>query len=219
METTAISSSTQSATTGTSDVPKPKTLGQDEFLLLLTTQLRYQDPLKPTDNTAFVAELAQFSALEQSTKQVKLLEQGLEAQAANMRFGLMPLVGRQVKVKGSVIELGNQPAELNFSLEKAAAAVKVSIFDSANRVVRVMDLGRQPAGEQRALWDGKDQNGASLAPGIYRYAVSAAEATGEPITATSSSWVRTTGMRFDNNLPMLLVGNSVLDPEEVLEVR
>jgi flagellar basal-body rod modification protein FlgD len=170
MATTAITSAAQTGATDSTQVPKQKNLGQDEFLLLLTTQLKYQDPLKPTDNTAMVAELAQFSALEQSTKQVKLLEQGLEAQAAGVRFGLMPLVGRQVKIKGAVIELGSQPAELNFSLEKAAASVKVSILDMTNRVVRVMDLGQQSAGQQRVTWDGKDQSGAQMPQGIYRYA-------------------------------------------------
>jgi flagellar basal-body rod modification protein FlgD len=40
-------------------------LGKDEFLQLLTTQLQYQDPLNPMDNTAMIAQLAQFSALEQ----------------------------------------------------------------------------------------------------------------------------------------------------------
>lgn len=39
-------------------------LGKDDFLLLLVTQMKYQDPLEPTDNTEYVAQLAQFSELE-----------------------------------------------------------------------------------------------------------------------------------------------------------
>ncbi len=39
-------------------------LGKDDFLLLLVTQMKYQDPLEPTDNTEYVTQLAQFSELE-----------------------------------------------------------------------------------------------------------------------------------------------------------
>lgn len=53
-----------STTTGTTDRAKDA-LGRDAFMQLLTTQLANQDPLKPMDDTAFIAQLAQFSSLEQ----------------------------------------------------------------------------------------------------------------------------------------------------------
>jgi len=50
---------------GTSTTTKDTSLGKDDFLKMLVTQLRNQDPLKPMDDTAFVAQMAQFSSLEQ----------------------------------------------------------------------------------------------------------------------------------------------------------
>ncbi len=51
-----------------------QTLGQADFLKLLTTQLSQQDPLAPTDNQAMLAQMAQFSALAAQTASGATLE-------------------------------------------------------------------------------------------------------------------------------------------------
>ena len=62
------------AATQTAEVKKNDDLGKDAFLQLLVTQLKNQDPLDPQDNGEYIAELAQFSALEQMTNVVSKLE-------------------------------------------------------------------------------------------------------------------------------------------------
>lgn len=56
--------------TGNDTAAKPKDIGKDAFLALLVTQLQHQDPLQPTDNSEFIAQLAQFTSLE-SLQQIK----------------------------------------------------------------------------------------------------------------------------------------------------
>jgi flagellar basal-body rod modification protein FlgD len=62
--------------TSTTAASSNSSLGKDDFLKLLVTQLQYQNPLDPMDNTEFVAQMAQFSSLEQM--------QNLNATMANM---------------------------------------------------------------------------------------------------------------------------------------
>jgi flagellar basal-body rod modification protein FlgD len=68
-------------------------LDKDTFLQLLVAQLKYQDPLNPTDQTQFLAQTAQFTSLE---KMEVVAEQTAQAFAAQMAFGASSLVGRSV---------------------------------------------------------------------------------------------------------------------------
>ena len=57
-------------------------LGQNQFMTLLVTQLRNQDPLKPMDNAEFISQLATFSSLEKLTSIESILKSRLAAPAA-----------------------------------------------------------------------------------------------------------------------------------------
>ena len=73
-------------------------LGLDDFLKVLLTQLTYQDPLKPLDNQEFIAQLAQFTSLEQNRQSNDRLQQLLTIQSATQSVGLL---GRTVEIQPS----------------------------------------------------------------------------------------------------------------------
>src|SRR5208283_2955519 len=75
-----------SNTSNSSSVSKSSTasLGENDFMTLLIAQLKNQDPLNPQDSSAFVAELAQFSSLQQQTN----LNQNMQQATANSLIGL-----------------------------------------------------------------------------------------------------------------------------------
>lgn len=194
-------------------------LGQNDFLTLLVTQLKNQDPLKPMDNTTFVAELAQFSQLDQSTKQVQLLQQSITNQTDSLQYSLLPMVGRNVQVEGSLIDLKDGPAKLTYALEREASTVRVTIQDAQGKPIRTLDLGTQSAGKQEVLWDGRNQNGQLMPNGMYQYQLLAKDVKGAAVLAAPSSTLTISGVRMVNGTPQLAAGDYVIDRKNIVELR
>jgi flagellar basal-body rod modification protein FlgD len=78
--------------------PEPReTLGQDDFLTLLVTQLKNQDPLSPLDNEAFVTQLAQFSTVSGINNTNEKLDQLTQIAGADARGSALQWIGRTVE--------------------------------------------------------------------------------------------------------------------------
>jgi flagellar basal-body rod modification protein FlgD len=84
------------ATTSATGAVGATSLGIQDFLRIFTAQLNNQDPLKPMDNQEFIAQLAQFTALEQTQEMNQKLDSLLSIQAATQSIGL---IGRTVDVQ------------------------------------------------------------------------------------------------------------------------
>src|SRR5205085_12466601 len=90
--TEAVTSAGMFGTAGTSSTGKPAE-DKEMFLQLLVAQMRYQDPSNPTDSSQFLAQSAQFTALE---KMQTVADQTAKLLSAQMAFGASGLVGKQV---------------------------------------------------------------------------------------------------------------------------
>jgi flagellar basal-body rod modification protein FlgD len=84
----------------------------EDFLRILTTQLNYQDPLKPMDNTEFVAQLAQFTSLQENQQTNDKLDTLLNIQSATQSVGL---IGKTVDVSSAGGSQTGRVASLDFS--------------------------------------------------------------------------------------------------------
>lgn len=82
----------------TSSAPATPTLTQQDFLNILITQLQFQDPLQPMNDEQFVAQLAQFSALEINSEESSKLDTLLSFTSANQGINL---IGKSVEVSAS----------------------------------------------------------------------------------------------------------------------
>lgn len=72
-------------------------LGKDAFLQLLITQLQHQDPTNPMDDRDFIAQMAQFSSLEQMQNMTKAIESLLMSQQQTQLMNYTTFVGKEVK--------------------------------------------------------------------------------------------------------------------------
>ena len=86
-------------------------ISQQDFFRLLVTQLSFQDPLKPIDNEAFIAQIAQFTSLEQTREMNEKISTLLSIQGSNQAIGL---IGRTVEVATATGSVVGQVTTLNF---------------------------------------------------------------------------------------------------------
>lgn len=97
---------------GASGVTQTKGITQDDFLRILSTQLTFQDPLKPIDNQQFMAQMAQFSSLEQSRAANEKMDTLLSLQSASQSVGL---IGKTVEVQTSSGTSAGEVTTISFS--------------------------------------------------------------------------------------------------------
>ena len=144
-------------------------LDRNAFLKLFTTQLQNQNPLDPMKNEAFVAQLAQFSSLEATTRMSDSLEQFVTSQSTEKVMRGASLIGKNVFVAGSKInQAGGEPIEAMLKLEDMADSVILQVIDpNTNQVVNAMDLGPQAAGEVEFTWNGGNFQGEAAPAGEY----------------------------------------------------
>lgn len=178
-----------------------------EFLRLLITQIQNQDPLNPLDPADFTSQLAEFSSLEQLIGINQLLDEQASLQAVAIGTSAAAFVGQNAEVRSSQLSLREGVADgIRFDLAVDSTQTTLKILDSTGRLVRSVSLGASQAGDNEYAWDGLDDAGETVADGLYRFEVSASNADGQPIALNTSIVGIITGIRFENGLVLLRMG-------------
>lgn len=143
-------------------------VGQEDFLRLMVTQLANQDPFKPMENGEFLTQIAQFS----QASGINELQKSFSTLAASMTSSQVlqasTLIGRHVLIESQSINLGTNGANASVELPASTSSLKVSITDMNGQLVRQVDLGQQAAGRVQFVWDGTDSNGTPMPAGRYQ---------------------------------------------------
>ena len=157
------SQTTQAAGTRTDE------MGQQAFLKLFTTQLQNQDPLDPVKNEAFVAQLAQFSQLEATTRMADSVGAIAGSLQADRILTGAALIGKRVVSPNGSAELRDGATIQGLvSVPAGANSVRLDVYDEAGRNVFTQSLGRQAPGDVSVRWAGTDQKGQRMPAGRYQ---------------------------------------------------
>jgi flagellar basal-body rod modification protein FlgD len=195
---------------------KRNEMGKDDFVKLMSAQLKHQDPLSQLKNEQMAAQLAQFSALEQMVNMNTNLEKMTAAQKPQENVMAASLIGKKIMTDSSkfAYEKGNQP-EVKFELPADASTVNLSMVDAKGEIIREYELGSMKKGDQSLRWDGKSGKGLDMNNGEYSFKVSAVDTEGRPMQIQTSSAGLVTGVSFEGGKAMLLVGDRRIPMEAV----
>jgi len=149
---------------------------QDRFLTLLVTQMKNQDPLNPLDNAQVTSQLAQLSTVTGIDKMNATLQTLIGSYQSSQSLQAAGMIGSGVLSPGDNIALAENGALCGVQLVEPVDRFEVSIRNAAGEPVRTIAVDAAGAGTHRVLWDGKDDSGAAVAQGDYRFAVSATRA-------------------------------------------
>jgi flagellar basal-body rod modification protein FlgD len=217
-QTPAANGSTKAATVAESRTKLNANF--DTFIKMLTTQLQYQDPLKPMDTTQFTNQLVMYSQVEQQLSGNEKLDKLIslsQGQGTNAALGYL---GWEVSAQNSNLPLQAGKANFSVTSEKPASKVAISITDSAGRTVRGITTEGNNKTELNFSWDGKDNNGNQLSDGAYKISVIVSDAGGGKINAKTYTSGVVTGIGLDESGNTLLeMGTIKITPSAVRSVR
>ncbi len=183
-------------------------LGKDDFMKLMMTQLRYQDPVNPMNHQEFAAQLAQFSQLEQLSgigSGIQNLRQGL---GEGSKLQALGMIGKNVQATGNEVELvEGRPVTFQYASVPDVKPVKVSIYDGGGKLVREMDIAKQIDGS-KVEWDGQTTDGMAVEPGKYSFRVYGVGKDGQSKEISSSQEGRVVGVEMDGANPVLIVDSN-----------
>lgn len=184
---------TSTANTATEDTSQDMDL--NDFLTLMTAQLKNQDPFDPVDNSEMVAQMAQFSSLAGISEMNTTLKEISSRLGATTTSDVMAWVGRTVLTEGDTA-YPHTDGSLSGSIDLAgdAANVSVTIQDANGQVLKTVDLGAQSEGTIDFEWDGSTDSGDAAGDGPFKITVSARNSDGGSVTATPLVWAPVTSV-------------------------
>ena len=192
---------------------------QSNFMKLLVAQMQNQDPMNPMDNAQMTSQMAQLNMVSGINQLNTTLSSALSSFQATQTMQASSLIGREVLVPSSTLQLSSGQAKMGVDLTQSVDSLKLTVLDSAGQTLRSIDLGAKPAGLTQLAWDGATDAGAAAADGSYSFKLEALR-NGQSVTATALSAAQVGGVSLsNNNVRLSLPGLGEVALADVRQVR
>jgi len=146
---------------------RKSSLGQADFLRLMTEQLKNQDPLKPLDNAQFLGQLAQFSTVQGINEMQGAMNSMASVMESDQTLRAAALVGHEALVDGNSVTMQGGNGVHGEIVAQTAGPIQIEVVDASGAVVQRQTIEAPAAGNLAFAWDGRDDAGNSAPDGQY----------------------------------------------------
>ena len=154
---------------GQQQATRSTSLGQADFLHLMTEQLKNQDPLKPLDNNQFLGQLAQFSTVQGIDSMQGAMAAMASVMESDQTLRAAALVGHEALVSVDAVPLLRGAGLRGEVVAAAAGPVTMDVVDANGVRVRRMTVEAADKGATAFEWDGLDEAGNPATAGTYSF--------------------------------------------------
>ncbi|WP_282609739.1 flagellar hook assembly protein FlgD [Pelagibius sp. Alg239-R121] len=191
----------------------------DNFLVLLTEQLKNQDPLSPMESNEFTSQLVEFTGAEQAVLTNNKLDSLISLQNGNQLNSVVSYIGKTVTANSLALNLDESgEATIKYSLGANSETTEIRIIDADGNTVTTLD-GETDGGSHEIVWDGKNAAGEEMKEGIYGFLVVAKDANGDVVKTTQGTKGKVTGVESDNGTLVLKLGELFIPLDQISSVE
>lgn len=178
------SSSTTAATTSSNSM----SLDSEDFLTLLVTEMQYQDPTEPMDNSEMVNQLTQYSQLDELTNLNEKMDELVESLNAMTSSNGLDYLGKQIEASGRTLNVSDGVAgTLYYELADDAESLTVNLYNSSGSIVDTQIFSQLDAGTYTLNWGATDYDGEAADDGNYTAVFTATDADGDRVDVSTTT--------------------------------
>jgi len=193
-------------------------LGKDDFLKLLLTELRYQDPTAPMDSEKILSQTSQLSALEASENTNKALETLATSLGNNLQFSTIAAIGKMADLGSDQIAL-DKDSEPSFDMffPTDVASGTINITDKDGNAIQSISLEPSAEGVFNFTWNGKDSLGDRVKEGFYSINATYTDSQGNAQETRIGAYP-IESVRFDGGETLVKLGGAYVPFESIKEI-